>query len=176
MERHSPWILGAETVPVKEETETASVEDGLSSTPTAPSVTEPGERPDWITYFLEMADLVATRATCNRAKHGAVIVMGRDVLTTGYNGSPPHAAHCLDNGCLMEAGHCIRTIHAEENAIIRAAKNGIKIEGADMYVTGTPCLRCRQRIQAAGIRFISYRNWYRDGVLIPMANPATEWA
>ncbi len=120
-------------------------------------------RKSWDEYFLDLADLVATRATCLRAHHGCVLVQGRSIISTGYNGSVDREDHCEDVGCLMEAGHCIRTIHSEENAIIQAAVNGVSTMGATAYVTAAPCSRCLARLTRAGVWEIIYRNKYLDG-------------
>lgn len=114
-------------------------------------------RMNWDEYFITIAKVVASRATCPRAHVGAVLVKDRRILATGYNGSPPGESHCIDVGCEMENGHCIRTIHAELNCLMQASKFGIPIDGATMYMWGDkgngvePCLKCNQAIKAAGI-------------------------
>ena len=110
-----------------------------------------GGRKNWHDYFMDIAKLVATRSTCDRKHVGAVIVRDRVILTTGYNGSIAGAPHCDDVGHLMIDGHCTRTVHAEMNAIAQAAKNGITIDGADLYVTARPCWNCFRVIANAGI-------------------------
>ncbi len=90
-------------------------------------------RPDWDLYFIRIAKEVSSRATCLRAQVGAVIVKDNRILSTGFNGAPVGEAHCLDEGCLMYESHCIRCIHAEENAVLNAAKFGIPIEGSTLY-------------------------------------------
>lgn len=109
------------------------------------------ERPEWRDYHLADAAHAATRATCNRKQVGAVIVRDNRLLTKGYNGSLPGEPHCIDAGCLMENGHCVRTVHAEINAICQAAKEGISVKGATMYTTITPCRPCRMACISAGI-------------------------
>ena len=90
-------------------------------------------RPDWDTYFIQIAKEVAKRSTCPRAAVGAVIAKDNRILTTGYNGAPAGEEHCTDVGCLMENEHCQRAVHAETNAIAQAAKYGISLEGAILY-------------------------------------------
>src|SRR6185312_9890322 len=99
-------------------------------------------RASWDEYFMQIARDVATRATCDRKHVGAVIVRDKCILATGYNGSIRGLPHCDEDGHLMEDGHCVRTIHAEANAIIQAARNGVRIEGATVYVTASPCWGC----------------------------------
>ncbi len=119
-------------------------------------------RADWNAYFMNIAKQVATRATCDRKHVGAVIVKDKNILATGYNGSIAGMPHCDDAGHMMEAGHCVATIHAEANAIIQAAKHGTPIDGADIYVTASPCWNCFKLIANAGIRRIFYGEFYRD--------------
>ena len=96
-------------------------------------------RVDWHTYFMNIARQAATRSTCDRKHVGAVIVRDKTILSTGYNGSIRGMPHCDDVGHLMENGHCVATVHAEANAIIQAAKNGVRIDGAELYTTASPC-------------------------------------
>ncbi len=119
-------------------------------------------RVSWDEYFMNIAKEVATRATCNRKHVGAVIVRDKTILSTGYNGSIRGLPHCDDDDHMMEDGHCVRTIHAENNAIIQAAKNGTAIEGAMIYVTASPCWNCFKMIANAGIRRIAFGEFYRD--------------
>lgn len=113
------------------------------------------KRPEWTTYFLEIAKLIGTRSTCPRARVGAVLVKGNRIISTGYNGSLPGTPHCTEVGCQMEDGHCQRAIHAEVNAVAQAAKYGIATEGASIYIFDTLqrdiCRECRKVILAAGI-------------------------
>lgn len=120
------------------------------------------ERPSWNEYFLNIANQVAKRSTCERAQVGAVIVKQKRILTTGYNGSPRGLAHCTEVGCLMDNGHCVRTLHAEQNAIIQAALHGVITEGATIYVTHQPCFNCAKSIINAGITEIVYDREYQD--------------
>ena len=91
---------------------------------------------------MNLAIQAATRSTCDRKHVGAVIVRDRTILSTGYNGSVRGLAHCDEAGHMMEDGHCVRTVHAEANAICQAARNGVRIEGADIYTTASPCWSC----------------------------------
>ena len=118
-------------------------------------------RKNWDNYFMDIAKHVATRSTCDRKHVGAVIVRDRVILTTGYNGSMAGAPHCDDEGHLMIDGHCTRTIHAEMNAIAQSAKNGIMIDGADIYVTARPCWNCFRVIANSGIENVYYLEEYR---------------
>jgi dCMP deaminase len=119
-------------------------------------------RVDWHTYFMNLAGQVATRSTCDRKHVGAVIVRDKTILSTGYNGSIRGMPHCDDVGHLIENDHCVATVHAEANAIIQAAKNGVMIEGAEIYTTASPCWNCFQLIANGGIRAIYYGEFYRD--------------
>ena len=120
------------------------------------------QRADWHTYFMQIARQVATRATCDRKHVGAVIVRDKTILSTGYNGSIRGMPHCDEVGHLMENGHCVGTVHAEANAIIQAAKNGVRIDGGELYTTASPCWSCFKLIANAGIRTIYYGEFYRD--------------
>lgn len=119
-------------------------------------------RPSWDEYFMQIAFTVAQRSTCDRAHVGAVIVRDRRILTTGYNGAPAGLPHCDEVGHLMIDGHCVRTLHAEQNAIIQAALHGVNIEGSTIYVTHQPCLTCAKMIINAGIRCVVYAGNYPD--------------
>jgi len=120
------------------------------------------ERANWDTYFMRIAQEVATRATCDRKHVGAVIVRDRQILSTGYNGSLRGQPHCDDIGHLMENGHCVRTMHAEANAIVQAASNGVRIEGGAIYITASPCWPCFKLIANAGLTRICFGEFYRD--------------
>ncbi|MBI1934814.1 cytidine/deoxycytidylate deaminase family protein [Candidatus Woesearchaeota archaeon] len=119
-------------------------------------------RTNWENYFMNIAKEVATRSTCDRKHVGSVIVKDRTILSTGYNGSIRGMPHCDDVGHLMEAGHCVATIHAETNAILQAAKNGVMIDGAEVYITASPCWSCFKMLANAGIKKIYYGEFYRD--------------
>ena len=111
---------------------------------------------------MNIATEVASRATCDRKHVGAVVVRDKSILATGYNGSVRGLGHCDDEGHLMEDGHCVRTVHAEANAIVQAARNGMRIEGASIYVTASPCWGCFRLIANAGIVRIVFGEFYRD--------------
>jgi dCMP deaminase len=111
---------------------------------------------------MNIAKEVATRSTCDRKFVGAVIVRDRSILATGYNGSIRGLAHCDEEGHLMEEGHCVRTVHAEANAIVQAARNGVRIDGASIYVTASPCWGCFRLIANGGIVRIVFGEFYRD--------------
>ena len=118
-------------------------------------------RRKWDDYFMDIASIVSTRSTCDRKWVGAVVVRERVILTTGYNGSMAGAPHCDDAGHLMIDGHCVRTVHAEMNAITQAAKNGVMIVYADLYVTARPCWNCFKVIANSGIKNVYYAEEYR---------------
>src|ERR1700688_1835207 len=122
----------------------------------------PRKRASWDEYFMNIAREVATRSTCDRKYVGAVIVRDKIILATGYNGSIRGLPHCDEEGHLMEDGHCVRTIHAEANAIIQAARNGVRIEGATVYVTASRCWGCFKMIANAGCMRIVFGEFYRD--------------
>jgi len=127
------------------------------------------ERASWDEYFMSIAQVVATRSTCPRKYVGSVIVKNRTILSTGYNGSIRGMPHCSEVGHMMEDGHCVATIHAEANAIIQAAKNGVVIDGGTVYVTASPCWSCFKMITNAGIRRIVYGEFYRDARIFDVA-------
>ena len=126
-------------------------------------------RADWNTYFMNMAQAAATRSTCTRKHVGAVIVRDKSILSTGYNGSIRGMPHCTEVGCDVENDHCVATVHAEANAIIQAAKHGVCIEGADIYVTASPCWNCFKLIVNSGIKRIFYGEFYRDDKSLKVA-------
>lgn len=126
-------------------------------------------RVSWDDYFMNIALQVATRATCDRKHVGAVIVRDRTILSTGYNGSIRSLAHCDDVGHMMESDHCVRTVHAEANAICQAAKNGVALDGADIYTTASPCWSCFKLIANSGIRRIFYGEFYREERIVETA-------
>jgi dCMP deaminase len=120
------------------------------------------QRASWDEYFMAIGREVATRSTCDRKHVGAVIVRDKMILATGYNGSIRGLSHCDDEGHMMEDGHCVRTVHAEANAIVQAARNGVRLEGADIYVTASPCFGCFKLIANAGLSRIVFGEFYRD--------------
>jgi dCMP deaminase len=119
-------------------------------------------RVSWDEYFMKIAEQVATRSTCDRKHIGAVIVRDKTILSTGYNGSLRGAPHCSAAGHDMENGHCVRTVHAEANAIAQAAKNGVRIDQAEIYVTASACLTCFKLVANCGIKTMYYKEFYRD--------------
>ncbi len=141
----------------------------LDGSAVAPEGAAPA-RASWDEYFMGIARQVATRSTCSRKHVGAVIVRGRMILATGYNGSISGLDHCDQVGHLMEKGHCVRTVHAEANAIVQAAKSGTSIEGAGIYVTASPCFNCFKLIANAGIRRIAFNEFYRDEKIYDFSN------
>ena len=130
------------------------------------------DRVTWPTYFMNIAKEVATRSTCDRKHVGAVIVRDKTILSTGYNGSIKGLPHCNDAGHEMVDGHCIRTTHAEANAIVQAAKNGVEIDKAEIYVTASPCYNCFKLSATAGIQAIYYDEFYRDEHILTHADEA----
>src|SRR5579875_1517638 len=147
---------------------TALAEDLTMSNVTAGA--NRGRRPTGDQYFMTITRQVAERSPCQRAKVGAVIVRDRNILATGYNGAPAGLPHCTDVGCLIYTSqtptgeieeNCFRTIHAEINAIAQAAKNGVSIRGADIYITHTPCIHCLKVLINTGIRRVFYEREYK---------------
>jgi len=117
-------------------------------------------RPTKDEYFMLIAKLVSLRATCPRLRVGAVAVKDGYILATGYNGAPRGMDHCIDVGCLIVDGHCHRAVHAEQNVIAMAARKGISLEGATLYVTHFPCDTCFKLVVNAGIKEIVYEEMY----------------
>ena len=120
------------------------------------------ERVSWEVYFMNIAKEVGTRSTCNRKHVGAVIVRGKTILATGYNGSIRGLAHCDEAGHEIDNTHCVRTIHAEANAIVQSARHGVRIEDSEIYITASPCYDCFKMIANVGIRKIYFGEFYRD--------------
>jgi dCMP deaminase len=131
-------------------------------------------RDTWEYYFMRIAHQVATRATCDRKNIGAVIVRDKTILSTGYNGSIRGLSHCDDVGHLMDEteSHCVRTVHAESNAIAQAAKNGVTVDDAEIYITASPCWTCFKLLANAGITKIIYGEFYRDKRIFDAAQSA----
>jgi len=113
---------------------------------------------------MEIAHTVATRATCPRASVGAVIVREHRILTTGYNGAPHGVTHCTEAGCIMVNEHCVRTTHAEANAIVQGALHGIGLQGSTAYCTHQPCISCTKLLISAGVVKIIYDVAYPDPI------------
>src|SRR5574340_1312687 len=137
-------------------------------------------RPSWDEYFMAITDEVAERATCTRRHIGAVLVKDKRILATGYNGAPAGLAHCGEVGCLREQRgipsgtqhELCRGIHAEQNAVIQAARFGIAIDGATVYCTHQPCVLCAKILINAGVRDIVYRESYPDALATEMREEA----
>ncbi len=127
-------------------------------------------RPSWDEYFMEITHLVSKRSTCLRRQVGAVIVKDKNILATGYNGAPSGVSHCLDVGCLREKlvipsgerHELCRGLHAEQNAIVQAAKHGTGINGSTLYCTTLPCIICSKMIINAGIKRVVFELGYPD--------------
>jgi len=129
-------------------------------------------RPSWDEYFMEIANTVSKRATCNRGRSGCVIVKDRQILVSGYVGSPVGLPHCDEVGHQMKkmlhedgsiSEHCVRTVHAEQNAICQAAKRGIALEGSTLYCRMTPCRVCAMLIINCGIKRVVCEKKYHAG-------------
>ncbi|GAA4073945.1 ComE operon protein 2 [Amphibacillus indicireducens] len=120
------------------------------------------ERISWKQYFMSQSHLIALRSTCERLTVGATIVRDNRIIAGGYNGSVSGSDHCIDEGCYMIDGHCVRTVHAETNAILQCAKFGVQTDGAEIYVTHFPCLQCCKSIIQAGIKTVYYATDYRN--------------
>lgn len=119
-------------------------------------------RKSWDTYFMQITEIVASRSTCDRAFVGCVLVnKDHRIVSTGYNGSVAGNPHCDDVGHTMRDGHCIATIHAEMNALLYCAKEGIPTKDTICYVTHFPCLNCTKALIQAGIREVVFKNAYR---------------
>jgi len=134
------------------------------------------KRPSWDQYFIDITHLVATRSTCLRRQVGAILVKDRNILATGYNGVPSGITHCSETGCLREQMHVpsgerhelCRGLHAEQNAIIQAARHGVNIDGATLYCTTMPCIICTKMIINAGIKKVVYSEGYSDNLAASM--------
>ena len=129
------------------------------------------ERPNWDEYFFNICNTIAQRASCDRGKSGCVITKDNQIVTTGYVGSPPNTPHCDEVGHQFiqithpdgrETQHCIRTVHAEQNAIAQAAKRGVSLKGTTLYCTMTPCLSCTHLIVSSGIKTVKAKRRYHN--------------
>ncbi len=140
-------------------------------------------RPNWDEYFLGLLDPLSKRATCDRGRCASIIASSNNtILTTGYVGSPPGQPHCDEVGHLMitriddrgnQSQHCVRTLHAEENAILQCAKDGIKIDGATIYTKMVPCYNCAMRIVRTGIkRVVAQKRYHADGLSMDLFSKA----
>jgi dCMP deaminase len=136
----------------------------------------PDQRPSWDEYFMDIARLVARRSTCLRRQVGAVMVKEKNILATGYNGTPSGITHCAETGCLREQlkvpsgerHELCRGLHAEQNAIIQAARHGMNIAGATLYCTNSPCIICSKMLINAGVLQVIYLEGYPDTLSMDM--------
>lgn len=140
-------------------------------------------RPSWDDYFLNLLEPIGSRGSCDRGRSGAVIVgPGHTIIATGYVGAPPGQPHCDEVGHLMrtvidekgkESHHCVRTLHAEENAILQCAKDGISVEGATIYTKMVPCYNCAMRIVRVGIkRVVAQKRYHADELSLKLFRDA----
>lgn len=120
------------------------------------------ERITWDQFFMAQSHLLALRSTCTRLSVGATIVRENRMIAAGYNGSISGDDHCIDQGCYVVDNHCVRTIHAEANALLQCAKYGTPTQGASIYVTHFPCLNCTKSIIQAGITTVYYAEDYKN--------------
>lgn len=133
-------------------------------------------RPSWDDYFMQIVEDVATRSTCRRRKVGAILVKDKRIIATGYNGGPTGLAHCLEIGCLREQmgipsgqqHELCRGVHAEQNAIIQAARYGVHTDGSVLYCTTQPCVQCTKMLLNAGVKEIVFREGYPDGLALQL--------
>ncbi|MDR7078020.1 dCMP deaminase [Neobacillus niacini] len=136
------------------------------------------ERISWDQYFMAQSHLLALRSTCTRLTVGATIVRDKRIIAGGYNGSIAGGDHCIDKGCYVIDNHCVRTIHAEMNALLQCAKFGVPTAEAEIYVTHFPCLQCCKAIIQAGIKTVYYAEDYKNHPhaveLFQQANVRTE--
>ena len=144
------------------------------------------KRPSWDDYFMAVCRIVAARSTCDRLAAGAVLVKDKRIISTGYNGSPPGLPHCDEADHLLEDGHCVRTIHAEHNALLQAAViGGVSTEGATLYTLYSPCIHCSKYIVAAKVKRIVIGKIYRNqqvmdylgkaGIEVDFYDPDDDW-
>ena len=131
-------------------------------------------RPDWDQYFMEITSVVAKRSTCLRRQVGAILVKDKHILATGYNGAPKRLAHCAETGCVRqqlgvpsgERHELCRALHAEQNAIIQAANQGVAIEGSTLYCTTAPCSLCAKMLINAGVTRVVFAGAYPDKMAV----------
>lgn len=145
------------------------------------------QRPSWDDYFMSIAKIVATRSTCDRLRAGAVLVKNNRIISTGYNGAPPGLPHCDgEEGHKMEEGHCVRTVHAEENCVLQAAAvGGASTAGSTIYTTYSPCYHCFKKLAVGGIKKVVAGAVYRDpsigeacrlaGIEFVLYQPKQDW-
>ncbi|KYG32008.1 ComE operon protein 2 [Alkalihalobacillus trypoxylicola] len=120
------------------------------------------ERISWNQYFMAQSKLLSLRSTCTRLMVGATIVRDKRIIAGGYNGSVTGSEHCIDDGCYVVDNHCIRTIHAEINALLQCSKFGVRTDGAEIYITHFPCVHCTKAIIQAGIKKVYYAEDYKN--------------
>lgn len=146
-----------------------SIKKTSATKPSMSSAKKKDTRPSWDEYFMAITDVVGTRGTCDRGRAGCVIVREKRILATGYVGAPAGLPHCDEVGHQMhkvtheddsETMHCIRTTHAEQNAIAHAARTGVKLDGGTLYCKMTPCYTCAKIILNAGIQRIVVQKDY----------------
>ena len=133
-------------------------------------------RPSWDEYVMDIVRDVATRSTCRRRKVGAILVKDKRIIATGYNGGPTGLAHCLEIGCLREQlgipsgqqHELCRGVHAEQNAIIQAARYGVHTDGSVLYCTTQPCVQCTKMLLNAGVTEIVFSEGYPDGLALQL--------
>lgn len=131
------------------------------------------DRPSWDEYFMNIAKAVASRSTCSRRSVGALVVKDKRILATGYNGAPAGLRHCdHTGGADMRDGHCARSTHAEQNAIVQAARHGTMIDGATVYCTAQPCLTCAKLLVNAGVKRVVYDGEYPDELAVAILDEA----
>jgi len=138
------------------------------------------QRPTLDEYFMEIAQVVAKRSTCLRNQVGAVIVIDKRILSTGYNGAPRNLQHCLDIGCIRQQQNIAsgtrhelcRAVHAEQNAIIQSALHGVSTENATLYCTHQPCVLCAKMIINSKIKRVVFSNHYPDEEAMNFFNSA----
>lgn len=141
-----------------------------------PQSQEEFTRPSWDDYFMRIVEDVATRSTCRRRKVGAILVKDKRIIATGYNGGPTGLSHCLEIGCLREQmgipsgqkHELCRGVHAEQNAIIQAARYGLHTDGSVLYCTTQPCVQCTKMLLNAGVKEIVFREGYPDGLALEL--------
>ena len=138
------------------------------------------ERPSWDEYFMTLAKQVATRTTCIRRAVGCVLVRDKRIIATGYNGAPTGLHHCVETGCIRqkldvpsgERHELCRALHAEQNALIQAARYGLPVDGSTIYITTQPCVVCAKMLINAGVQEIVYANPYPDELSLSMLEEA----
>lgn len=138
------------------------------------------ERPSWDEYFMTLAKQVATRTTCIRRAVGCVLVRDKRIIATGYNGAPTGLHHCAETGCIRqkldvpsgERHELCRALHAEQNALIQAARYGLPVDGSTIYITTQPCVVCAKMLINAGVQEIVYANPYPDELSLSMLEEA----